>query len=51
LIESIRSILIAKVEAIQQTVQGVEVDDELARIKNWKLEAPLPPVMQQILPT
>lgn len=38
LVESIRNILLAKVETIIKTVPGIDLENQLATIRNWKVE-------------
>ena len=37
LIEQIKSLLIAKIDAIHKTMVGVDLNKELTSIRNWKI--------------
>ena len=43
LIEQIKSLLVAKIEAISKTVSGIDLNRELSSIKNWKI-VEIPPL-------
>jgi hypothetical protein len=37
LIEQIKSLLIAKIDTIQKTIHGIDLQRELSNIRNWKI--------------
>ena len=40
LIEQIKSLLIAKIDTIQKTINGIDLQRELSNIRNWKISEP-----------
>jgi hypothetical protein len=40
LVEQIKSLLVAKIDAISKTIVGIDLQKELTNIKNWRIVEP-----------